>query len=701
MNTRRCRVLVIAQPREDSAPIPVVALTGSESRRRRLCMSTIRADTSREAEPVSADRSRSLHVCRLPWVNAATHQQRFDELAGQGLRMTWINVSGEPTDARYAAVWVTSAAGAGPARTTSTPPATNGDSTNSPLPAWRLQSSRRADPPTARCLPRCSSIARGAWTARHGLPWWFRSAGHARRAGRAVPACGSVPRCTCDLRRARRRAFCGRVVEAIDGVAASMWLGDADFHQRLFDAQLAGGNRPSSLAVSADSRVLSVFRSDQIGAWTARHRIPAQEYQAEFDRQVQQGHRPIVIAAGGSGNDARYAAVFAGDELATSRQWTVTIDWASAPAVDAALDAALADTMRRFGVRSAAIAVARAGDVRVSRGYTWAEPGYAVTQPSALFRQASVSKLFTAAAAQALHDDGVVGLDTPLLDALGAGTPLPVGAMIDPRLNQVTVRQAATRLSGMRRDLFGALPGGATGDATMRDVALIASRPGAPTQDDVVRYVTGMQLATNPGTQIGDGYSNIAFFLLGAAVERAAGKSLNAYIRDRLLREFGVSDFVVARTGLGVRQVGEVSGYDSVDAGPSMLDTSGVWAPATYGGSFVLEPCPGAGGFATSVTTVARFIGSHAAWDSRCAGAGHSLRRLPRHRDDCAEPRKRAGCGDRVQLLGARRGEGPLAGSDRTDSRCCDDSTPECGVQLGQVSLHDTSGLSRRAASVG
>ena len=46
-----------------------------------------------------------------------------------------------------------------------------------------------------------------------------------------------------------------------------------------------------------------------------------------------------------------------------------------------------------------------------------------------------------------------------------------------------------------------------------------------------------------------------------------------------------------------------------------MLDTSGVWAPGAYGGAFVLEVAPAAGGFATSVTTVARFIGSHAAWD--------------------------------------------------------------------------------------
>jgi len=550
-------------------------------------------------------------------VDASTHQQRFDELAGQGLRMAWINVSGDPADARYAAVWVTSdgRGWAGVHNLDADGYQRRFDElTAAGLVLSVVSASGPADRAVFAALFEQRSV--GAWTARHGLTWGGSGQpdtliGQAEQCQRA----GQVPRCLATYGAPGDERFAGVWWEAIDGVAASMWLADADFHQRLFDAQVAGGNRPSSLAVSADGRVLSVFRGDQIGAWTARHRIPAQEYQAEFDRQVQQGHRPIIVAAGGSGNDARYAAVFAGDELATPRQWAVTIGRASAPAVDAAVDAALADTMRRFGVRSAAIAVARAGDVRVFRGYTWAEPGYAVTQPSALFRQASVSKLFTAAAAQALHDDGVVGLDTPLLDALGAGTPLPVGATVDPRLKQVTLRQAATRLSGMRRDLFGALPGGATGDATMRDVALIASRPGAPSQDDVVRYVTGMPLATNPGTQIGDGYSNIAFFLLGAAVERAAGKSLDAYIRDRLLREFGVSDFVVARTGVGLRQIGEVSGYDSVDAGPSMLDTSGVWAPATYGGSFVLEPCPGAGGFATPVTTVARFIGSHAAWD--------------------------------------------------------------------------------------
>jgi CubicO group peptidase (beta-lactamase class C family) len=251
----------------------------------------------------------------------------------------------------------------------------------------------------------------------------------------------------------------------------------------------------------------------------------------------------------------------------------------------------------------------------VSRGYTWAEPWFPVTQPAALFRQASVSKLFTSAAAQALHDDNVLSLDTPMFSFLGVNTPLPGDVSVDSRIALVTPRQAATRTTGMHRDLFGRRPDGSNGDTTMRDVALLAGRAGSPTQGDVVQYVYGMPLVTNPGSMVGDGYSNVAFFVLGAVIERAAGQPIDAYIRQRLLAPLGVGDLVVAHTATGQRLPGEASGYDSTNAAPSMLDTSGVWAPGAYGGAFVLEVAPAAGGFATSVTAVARFIGSHAAWD--------------------------------------------------------------------------------------
>jgi CubicO group peptidase (beta-lactamase class C family) len=550
-------------------------------------------------------------------IDAATHQQRFDELLAQGMRMTWVNVSGDPSDARYAAVWVLSD-GRGWAGAHNLDAAGYqrrfDELTASGLTPSVVSATGPADRAVFAALFEQRDV--GAWTARHGLAWGATGqtdtmVGQSEQAH----AAGLVPRCLAVYGNPDDRRFAGIWWEARDGIDASWWLGDGDFHQRLFDAQVAGANRPSSLAVSDDGVVLSVFRTDRVGAWTARHRISAQEYQAEFDRQLQQGHRPIVVAAGGAGDGARYAAVFAGQEDALPREWTVTIDAPGPDSLAAALDGAMFDTMRRFGVRSAALAVARSGVVRVSRGYTWAEAGFPVTQPASLFRQASVSKLFTSAAAQALHDDNVLGLDTSMFDYLGISTPLPTDATVDSRIALVTLRQAATRTTGMRRDLFGRRPDGTDGDATMRDVALLAGRFGPPMQDDVVRYVYGMPLMTAPGGMIGDGYSNIAFFVLGAVVEKAARQPIDAYIRQRLLAPLGVGDLVVARTAVDQRFSGEVPGYDSANAGPSMLETSGVWAAGAYGGAFVLEVAPAAGGFATSVTTVARFIGSHAVWD--------------------------------------------------------------------------------------
>lgn len=548
-------------------------------------------------------------------VDAATHQRRFDELIAQGMRMTWVNVSGDPHDARYAAVWIQNdgRAWAG---------AHN-------LDAGGYQ--QRFNELTARGLtPSVVSVAGpfdravfaaifeqrdvGTWIARHGLPWGgtHQSDTLVGQSEQAYDA-GLVPRCLTVYGTSKDRRFAGIWWQARDGIAASYWLGDADFHQRLFDAQTGGRNHSSSLAVAADGAVLSVFRNDQIGQWVARHRISPQEYQAEFDRQVLQHRRPIVVAAGGFGTAAQYAAMFAGQEDAIARQWSTTVGVPGPASLGPKLDAAMADTMRQFGVRCAALAVARSGVVLLSRGYTWAEPGFPETQPNALFRLASVSKLFTSAAAQALHDDGVLGLDTPMFGFLGVGAPLPSNATPDARIASVTLRQAATRTSGFPRDLYGRRVNGSDGDATMRDVALLAGRAGAPTQDDVVRYAYGMSLATDPGSVAA--YSNVAFFVLGAVIEKATGQTLDVYIRQRLLAPLGVGDLFVARTAVGQRLAGEVPGYDSVGAGPSMLDTSNVWAPGAYGAAFALEPCPGAGGFATSVATVARFIGSHAVWD--------------------------------------------------------------------------------------
>jgi hypothetical protein len=60
------------------------------------------------------------------------------------------------------------------------------------------------------------------------------------------------------------------------------------------------------------------------------------------------------------------------------------------------------------------------------------------------------------------------------------------------------------------------LVGSKSDEATTRysGTSLARQFPGAPMQDDLVRDIYGMPLVTNPGSMIGDGYSNIAFSFL-------------------------------------------------------------------------------------------------------------------------------------------------------------------------------------------
>jgi hypothetical protein len=71
------------------------------------------------------------------------------------------------------------------------------------------------------------------------------------------------------------------------------------------------GYRPAYVALSGDQIYCSVFKDDVVGAWVARHGMRAEEYQAEFDRQDAAGFYPICVQGGGSGDNTRYAAIFA------------------------------------------------------------------------------------------------------------------------------------------------------------------------------------------------------------------------------------------------------------------------------------------------------------------------------------------------------------------------------------------------------
>jgi CubicO group peptidase (beta-lactamase class C family) len=183
-----------------------------------------------------------------------------------------------------------------------------------------------------------------------------------------------------------------------------------------------------------------------------------------------------------------------------------------------------------------------------------AEPGNAITTTTTTFRLASVSKLFTAAAVQRLDDDGVIDLSTAVFGYLGLFDPVPH----DTRKDGITIAQCATSLSGMPHDYEKA-------GMKLRD-ASVGLGHHASVAEQAAHMYFAVPLAFPPGTPpagTGDtGYSNTAFDVLAAVIEKATGMRY--------------------RTGAML---------------PSQLDLSPtVTEVDVYGGDFFLEPRPASGG---------------------------------------------------------------------------------------------------------
>src|ERR1700730_12771938 len=77
-----------------------------------------------------------------------------------------------------------------------------------------------------------------------------------------------------------------------------------------------------------------------------------------------------------------------------ARKWTVT--GTRVPLFDK-IDDAIRRVMQTAGIRAGALAVACKGKTLFEHGYTFAEPGYFITQPNSPFRLASITNAFTVA----------------------------------------------------------------------------------------------------------------------------------------------------------------------------------------------------------------------------------------------------------------------------------------------------------------
>jgi CubicO group peptidase (beta-lactamase class C family) len=549
-------------------------------------------------------------------VTAAQHQTNFNKWSAQGYRMISLSVYGDPSNPLYAAVWVQRA---GPAWV-----AIHGVDAagyQSFFDNWTAKGfvpvivSASGPVGSAIFAAVFEQGISGTWLARHGM-----TSGPETNAGTFQSFLASAAAQRLILRSVT-------IYGAPNGRRyAAVWHANPIFvkchvypaettasYQTVFNAEIKlpgfrlAGYRPAYVALSDDHIYCAAFRDDVVGAWVARHGLISAEYQTEFDKQTAAGFYPICVQGGGSGANTRYAAIFAKQDIAVQRAWTEK--GAPVPGL-AGLDHAMRSFMQANGVRAAQLAVAKDGVTKFSRAYTWAEPGYRITQPSDLFLLASCSKMFLEAAVQALYDAKPPKLtpDAKVYPLLGFSQPK------DARSDTITVQQLLDHKGGYN-DLR-ISQGGSGFDPTyhMREIAVALGLTQPVGKLDVARYMYEKRpLDFDPGTKYQ--YSNFGYLLAGAVVEKVTQKKYFDFVEKTLLLPVGISEVRTIPTRAKERK-SNMAIVEDEGLGLSPLDlASNFLVPFVYGGdgeiNEVGEPNDGLG---ASAHTLTQFIHLHAVW---------------------------------------------------------------------------------------
>lgn len=165
--------------------------------------------------------------------------------------------------------------------------------------------------------------------------------------------------------------------------------------QARFAALRATWCRPAHVSVMPAGQGARALRRLDGRPWFSQVAMTSAGYQAEFEKQAKKGLLPIRLSAQGSGSNTRFAAIFASREETDKRVFRT-----KGPLTVAAIDSAIETYVKAHNLRGVALAIVRGTKLVYAKGYTYAEPAptYPDVLPTTVFRQASVSKTFSAVA---------------------------------------------------------------------------------------------------------------------------------------------------------------------------------------------------------------------------------------------------------------------------------------------------------------
>ena len=342
---------------------------------------------------------------------------------------------------------------------------------------------------------------------------------------------------------------------------------DGQQDQQVFDALFPIGARPTLTTRSADGRYLSLYRDDSIGEVAVFGELTAGEYEAQLKTHQAQGFFPICLQAGGpSLSQARFTVIFAKQEKVIPRQFTAT--GLAIPELKP-LDDLMQLGMQKSGTRGGVLAVARNGELVYARGYTWAEPGYPITQPESLFRVASCSKALTAIVIHQLIDQGKLQADALVQPLLQLKPPPKLsftkinGAVC---VDEIRVKHLLSHTSGLPHT-----------SPTPQSVADAFGHGNSlpPSKREFVSMALCQPLLFRPGGPVPaktDNYSNMGYLMLGLVIEAVTGLKYEQAVQQLLFSPLGISRAFIGGSALKDRRKDEVLYHTrTLGVGPSEL----------------------------------------------------------------------------------------------------------------------------------
>lgn len=228
--------------------------------------------------------------------------------------------------------------------------------------------------------------------------------------------------------------------------------------------------------------------------------------------------------------------------------------------------------------------------LELAHGLAHVDSGRPVTTETR-FRIGSISKLLTAGAAALLWEQGQLDLDAPVRRYV------PEYRIAHPG---VTARRLGGHLAGVRHYI-------------PRDF----TRPPMRFTDvvDAIALFADDSLMAEPGAQYR--YTSFGYNLLGAVVQRAAGKPFDAYLRETLLDPLGLEAIIPERSDSAIPDL--AAGYNPRNDGSVIeaqrTDLSDRWP---------------SGGYLASATDVA-YLGAVYSHDSQLGELGYALLFTPMH----------------------------------------------------------------------